>query len=187
MKSALILAAIIVALSASSVSACPPCPQGMTTVNVDLAVAGEDCSMWTPAVDSQKFTVAEAGKYDVYGYVVRGGDFVCETKEEFFTSFYTSIGNANGPVLTDGSCAWSETLLPLGTFDLVTGHNKNTVKMTSTAPRCGRTNHIPNDVQIVKLCIAEVPPSAPEFPIPAVAALCVFAAIPAAAFVSRKK
>jgi hypothetical protein len=177
------LAAMLVAISASAASACPPCPDGMVTVNVDLNVAGNNCDWHTGSVDSQKFTMAEAGTYDVYGYVMRGyNDNGCERNEEFFTS----IGGTNGPVSVDGSCGASETLLPLGTFGLVTGTNKNTVTMTSSAPACGR-NGVANDVQIVRLCIAKTPPSAPEFPFPAVAALSVLAAIPAAAFITRKK
>lgn len=176
------LAAMLVALSASAASACPSCPEGMVTVNVDLNVAGQNCG-WPPATDWQKFTMAEAGTYDVYGYVRRGGDGSCETKEEFFAS----IGGTSGPVLPDGVCGVSETLLALGTFDLVTGYKMNTVTMTSSAPDCGDGYWTKNDVQIVRLCIAKTPPSAPEFPFPALAALSVLAAIPAAAFVSRKR
>jgi hypothetical protein len=156
----------------------------MVTVNVDLNVAGKFCSSHTGSTDWQKFTMAEAGTYDVYGYVKRGyDDHDCERNEEFFTS----IGATNGPVSVDGVCGASETLLPLGTFDLVTGTNKNTVTMTSSAPNCGGRYWTKNDAQIVRLCIAKTPPSAPEFPFPAVAALSVLAAIPAAALITRKK
>lgn len=182
------LAAMLVAVFASAASACPPCPDGMTQIDVNLEVAGDYCSWSTDSVDSQKFTVPEAGTFNVYGYVVRGSqDMFCETAEEFYTSFYTSIGSASGPIIIDGACGYSETLVELGTFDLVTGYKKNTVVMTSTAPDCGRRNWIPNDVKIERLCIAEVPPSAPEFPVPALASASVLAAALAAAFVARKK
>lgn len=188
------LAAILVLSSVFTASACPPCPDGMITVNVPtppayygygmdrIGVVGYECgnSYW-PNEISTKVKIKDAGTYDVYGYVIRGQSSDCQANEDFFLT----VAGVSGPETQDDAdaCADGERLEFLGTFPLASG--KNVVKMTS-ASHCP-PDTTPNSVELYKLCIAPTPPSAPEFPIPAVAALSVLAAIPAAAFITRKK
>ncbi len=193
MKFALALTAFLVLFAAASVaSACPACPDGMIQVDVstpsgyhglgmnNIGVVGYGCNYYWPNQISTKVKINEAGTYDVYGYVIRGQSRDCQASEDFFLS----IAGIDGPVSEDDAhaCASSVRLDFLGTFPLEEG--KNLITMTSAA-NCP-PDRTANSVELERLCIAPVPPSAPEFPTPLLAA-AVFLATPGIAYAAKKK
>ena len=190
MKFALALTAFLaILMAASAVSACPPCPDGMTEISIpykglgmqNMGVVGYGCNNYWPNENSAWVWMSGGTEtYDVYGYVIRGRSDDCQTNEDFFLT----IAGINGPETEDDAdaCASSERLEFLGTFPLNHGWNK--IKMTSAAV-CP-PDKTANSVDLYKLCVAPVPPSAPEFPTP-LAAVAVFALAPGIAYVARKK